>query len=207
MLYDDLNGFGHELLHMYGAADFYYPQELKEIFSSHFSESIMLTNESTVVDSLTAYMIGWTSELKGSGLEVVEETAWMTKEFLAEAYHKEMITGYGTRVYTSCVYEGEMLLGIPNGVGVYTWNDGTRYEGDVVNGQRHGYGVLEWPNGSHYEGDFAQDSRTGSGIFTWASGVYYEGEFLNNQFHGQGTYYAADGSIQSGQWENGEFVG
>ena len=207
VLFDDFGGFGHELLHMYGAADFYFPQEMKEIFSGHFSESIMLTNESTVVDALTAYMVGWTSELKGSGLAVVEESAWMTDEFLWEAYQKEMVTGYGTRVYNSCVYEGEMLLGIPNGYGVYTWNDGTRYEGEVVNGQRHGRGVLEWSNGSRYEGDFQDNSRTGSGVFTWASGAYYEGEFLNDKFHGQGTCYEADGTIKSGRWENGEFMG
>lgn len=184
VLFEDLGGFAHELLHMYGAPDYYYPRELRDIFVSHLSESIMLNTQCTVVDSLTAYTVGWKKELRGSALAVVEESAWITQAFLAESYEKETVTGYGTREYSTCIYEGEMVKGIPNGKGVFTWNDGTRYEGDVVNARREGYGILTWPGGNRYEGEFA-----------------------NNQFHGEGTYYYADGTVRSGQWENGSYIG
>lgn len=184
VLFSDFGGFAHELLHQFGAADFYYPAEMRTIFLEHFTESIMLAAESTTVDHLTAYMVGWLDSMQGSAQAVVEDSAWITDAYLAEAYEKETITGYGTRVYSTCVYEGDLVKGIPNGKGKYSWDNGTCYEGDVVNGQRHGYGIL-----------------------TWSNGAVYEGEFANDQLHGQGVFRDIDGSTKTGRWENGNYIG
>ena len=161
---------------------------------------------SAKVDSLTAYLVGWTDTLSEEANAVMEGSAWMTNDFLREANEVETMTGYGTKIYNSCTYEGDLVKGIPNGRGVYIWDNGNRYEGEVVNGQRHGYGVLSWADGSCYEGEFVEDRRTGYGVLTWASGTRYEGEFLNDQLHGRGTVYNADGSQYSGQWIDGQYI-
>ena len=206
LLFENLAGFNHELLHMFGARDFYYPQQLRQLFLEHFDTSIMIDANSAKVDSLTAYLVGWTDTLSEEANAVMEGSAWMTNDFLREANEVETMTGYGTKIYNSCTYEGDLVKGIPNGRGVYIWDNGNRYEGEVVNGQRHGYGVLSWADGSCYEGEFVEDRRTGYGVMTWASGTRYEGEFLNDQLHGRGTVYNADGSQYSGQWIEGQYI-
>ncbi len=51
----------HEVLHLYGAIDFYYPESIRKITEQYFDESIML-NPSPVVDPVSAYLIGWIKE-------------------------------------------------------------------------------------------------------------------------------------------------
>ncbi len=52
----------HELLHQFGAVDYYFPDAVKEAAKADFSDSIMNT-KGTTVDDLTAYMIGWREDL------------------------------------------------------------------------------------------------------------------------------------------------
>ncbi len=42
-------------------------------------------------------------------------------------------------------YEGRFTKGLPNGLGKYTWEDGTRYEGYWSKGVRDGKGTMTYP--------------------------------------------------------------
>lgn len=58
---DDLTGSEntliHELLHQFGAIDYYYPEQLKLEAERFFPDSIM--NSGSIIDPLTRYIIGW----------------------------------------------------------------------------------------------------------------------------------------------------
>lgn len=49
----------HETLHLFGAIDFYYPDFLKKQAKTYYPKSVMLANENSEIDPLTAYLIGW----------------------------------------------------------------------------------------------------------------------------------------------------
>ena len=52
----------HELLHVYGAIDYYYPDRLMTLAHESFGESVMLSSRSGVIDEFTRYLIGWKRE-------------------------------------------------------------------------------------------------------------------------------------------------
>ncbi len=53
----------HELLHLYGAVDLYYPTQVKEEAAKHYPNSVMYRYLGWEIDSLNAYLIGWTDTL------------------------------------------------------------------------------------------------------------------------------------------------
>jgi len=67
----------HELLHLYGANDLYYPDELKAIAEKYCPHSIMLAVDYTEVDSFTAYTIGWTDEPDRYAKYFVDYIEWL----------------------------------------------------------------------------------------------------------------------------------
>ncbi|MBE6631622.1 MAG: zinc-ribbon domain-containing protein [Ruminococcaceae bacterium] len=222
---DDISPFRHELFHLYGAKDFYYPNAVYKLAVKYLDGSIMNSGDKT--DDLTAFLIGWTDTLSYNAKAFLEETAHYTSEELVEENEKETITGYGTKYYNNgAVYEGDLLAGSPNGKGSITWSDGSSYTGEWDHGERTGKGKITWSNGDYYEGEFRSDVihgsgtyywkdgniytgawvngvRTGYGVYTMASGDRYEGNFQDGNFHGNGTYYWSSGSTYSGAWDNG----
>ncbi len=229
IFYRDAIDFRHELYHLFGAEDFYYPEQIKLIAKKYFQNSIMLTSENAVVDDLTAYLLGWTDTLSETANNFLEETKNITKEEIEAANDNEWFTGEGTKrigdaTYTGqilegeavgkgkmvwdsgVVYEGEWLSNQPHGQGTMTWNDGATYTGDFVKGIRQGKGTIRWSDGSVYVGEFENNERHGQGTLTWASGTYYTGEWQHGKQHGQGTLVFESGTVQSGTWNQGEFV-
>ena len=54
----------HELLHLYGAIDYYYPDTTSQSAIIYAPHSIMLcSNEHPVIDGLTRYLVGWNCNL------------------------------------------------------------------------------------------------------------------------------------------------
>jgi len=229
-LFEDASAFRHELYHLFGAEDLYYPAEVTQIAESCFHDSIMLGYESDTVDDLTAYLMGWTNEVSAEALSFLEQTTWVTAESMQEAYSEESRTGYGTREYADGTYTGQMNMGVPHGWGKLTMNNGDSYEGEFANGVRHGtgtyrwsngdvyqgpfvedvrtgHGIFTWSNGDCYEGDFLQDVRTGWGVYTWADGTRYEGDFYADAMTGSGSFYWTDGCVYTGEFLNGTFDG
>ena len=44
--------------------------------------------------------------------------------------------------------------GLPNGKGIYIWNDGSKYIGDWKNNIKEGKGTYYWTDGGKYVGDW-----------------------------------------------------
>lgn len=183
VLFNDASAFWHEMNHLFGAVDFYYPNEVEMAADLYLGESIMYGG-SNVIDEFTAYLIGWTDELHSCSRGFLYETAWLTQEYINEAIAGETITGYGVTTSKYGTYEGYMINGIANGQGTYKWNDGGSYTG-------------QWDNGA----------ITGYGTFCWTDGTVYEGEFLNGNMHGYGTMRYSNGYVCTGYWNNGQFLG
>ena len=225
----EYSAFCHELLHLYGARDYYYPMAVSDAAATYFTDSIMSTGKT--IDPLTAYTVGWTGAPGRQAIGFLRATAHLTQKDLDEAAQAEQLTGYGTKYYadggvyigymefgtpvgqgeyysaSGNVYKGEFQNGKFHGYGVYTYADGGVFEGYFADGSFHGIGIMTWANGDRYQGEYQNGVRTGQGIYWWVSGDRYEGQFQNNKRHGYGTYYYASGSFVSGYWEQGVFKG
>ena len=79
------NTLTHELLHLFGAIDLYYPDNLKQVGKKHLPGSIMC--DGNVIDDLTRYLIGWKRQLKDDSpaWKFLEETKFITEEEVRKA--------------------------------------------------------------------------------------------------------------------------
>ncbi|MBR5447015.1 MAG: hypothetical protein IKV40_01185 [Clostridia bacterium] len=202
--YDD-HTIAHEILHLFGAEDFYYPDEVKETADRILGDSIMSGN-TLVVDPLTAYLVGWTDLLSDNALEFLEETAHITYEEWLDANKTENYTGYvENKQYDGHVYTGELKNGVKYGKGRLTFDSGNVYEGDFVYGQPHGKGTLIWTNGDVYVGDFTDGAITGKGTISIASsGSVYTGDFKDGNLHGYGVFTSLSGTVYEGEFVDGK---
>lgn len=199
--------YRHELYHLFGAKDFYYPAEVTSAAENYFPNSTMLVSEEAVTDDLTAYLIGWTDTPSDSALAFLNDTAHLTAEYMAEQNDHETFTGYVTDYADADgTYTGYLDFGVPHGFGSKVWNDGRSYEGDWDYGTFHGKGTYTWPNGNSYTGEFTNGRLNGEGTLIWYNGDTFTGEWVEGQRTGYGTYTWADGSTRSGYWENDEFI-
>lgn len=208
MLFErDAFTFAHEILHMFGAVDYYFPEETEKAARSILGESIM-NDDVAVIDSLTAYLVGWTDVPSEEALEFLRETADLTAEYLAEKDEEQSLTGHVESYVTeSGVYTGELLRGVFEGKGRLVFNSGAVYEGDFVYGSMHGVGKLTYPDGSSYEGDWKEGKMTGVGKLTFKSGTVYEGDVVDGKMHGYGKYTDAEGNVYDGEWNDGKMHG
>ena len=227
ILYQDTHAFYHELSHVFGAKDFYYPADVKDLAETYLPGSIMVSSSQGAMDDLTAYLIGWTDTLTDNALAFLKETSYLTKEYLAEEHAKETYTGYVTDfTYDGGSYTGYLVFGVKHGEGKWIRDDGTiwegtfnhgsftgngniiysngdTYDGQWTDGRWHGTGTYKWANGGSYTGAYVNGERTGHGIMAYSDGARYEGSFLNGKRHGQGTMQYADGASYVGQWADG----
>jgi len=202
------SSYAHELLHLYGARDYYYPDDYHGAAQAYFPDSLMLNSTKTAsIDSLTAYIIGWTDQLDEAALSFLRDTAHITQEDYSQAIHDAGFTGYRIKEYDDQTYIGQWETGSWHGNGVVIWDGGTLYTGQFRNGKKDGYGVLVWADGTIYRGQWADDQRTGQGSIFWKSGASYTGAFLNGKLHGYGVYIDAEGTVFEGNWLNDAFQG
>ena len=186
ILYGEDTDYRHELLHLFGAKDFYYPAEVKKIAEKYFPDSIMLKTYGNVrVDELTAYLVGWTDRVSEKMKNFLVETSWLTQQYINDACRTETKTGVGTIRLGDAVYTGDLVAGIPQGKGKLVWPNGNTYEGDWQNGAAHGRGVMTWKELKNT----------------------YAGEWKKWKRHGYGTYTYADGKKLSGRWEEDVYKG
>ena len=231
ILYQDTHAFYHELSHIFGAKDFYYPAEVKKLAETYLPNSIMVGSSQGVMEDLTAYLIGWTDALSDNALAFLKETAYLTREYLAEEHKKETYTGYVTDyTYDGGSYTGYLVFGVKHGQGKWIRDDGTvwegtfnhgsftgkgniiysngnTYDGQWVDGRWHGKGTYTWADGGSYTGDFVNGERSGRGIMVYSDGSRYEGSFLNGKRHGKGTYKWVDGNSYTGDFVENERTG
>lgn len=202
----DYTSFRHELYHLYGAEDFYYPAEVKELCNSYLPESIM--NDGSKTDALTAFIIGWDEEIDTNAYDFLKNTSHLTKDYLDKANKEQQKTGYVTNhTLTYGTYTGYLEMGVPMGAGKLSYTGGAYAEGTFLGGNLNGYGLYRWNDGTVYEGDFIKGVRTGNGKMTYADGAVYEGGFLEGELHGTGTLRWADGTAYTGDFVKGERSG
>ncbi len=200
--------YRHELYHLFGAKDFYYPAEVTSVAESYFPNSTMLISEDAVTDDLTAYLIGWTDTLSDSALAFLQDTAFLTPEYMAKQNEHETFTGYVTGYDDGDgTYTGYLDFGVPQGEGIKVWDDGSRYEGNWDYGNFHGEGTYTWTDGTTYSGSWDHGKQHGYGISTWVNGNSYTGYYANGHFHGEGTFIWSTGDSYAGEWVEGQRTG
>lgn len=77
----------HEVLHQFGAIDYYLPETIKQTAEKLFPESVMLRGWE--IDDLTRYLIGWDKKLSDKAKQFLDETSVVTAEEIAEAREKD----------------------------------------------------------------------------------------------------------------------
>jgi len=98
-------------------------------------------------------------------------------------------------------YTGEMLNGIPDGLGLWMHPDGQAYIGKWVYGDFNGYAALTLPEGETYVGSCRYDR-----FFSPTDGPTETGPSHKScLFHGQGTLSQTNGTRFVGEWRLGKF--
>lgn len=142
--------------------------------------------------------------------------------------------GFGVAYYAKDQYEGRWLNDLPDGMGTWTYNDGTKRVGVWKNGAlannsstvpnskgeelpltdpgciegdcENGTGVYLYASGDRYIGTFKDGLPNGHGVIVYTNQDRYEGFLKEGNLHGSGTMYSANGRKISGFWEYGRFV-
>ncbi|MBQ7850343.1 MAG: hypothetical protein IJ343_11510 [Clostridia bacterium] len=198
----------HELLHLYGAADYYVHDDVQAAAESICPDSVMLDSSGPgATDSLTAYLVGWLSAPDKDAESLIRATKHVSRIEYDNARSENQYSGYGTISADDWTYTGELTSGTPNGYGVIRWQDGSVYEGEWLNGAYHGPGEMHWANGDAYTGTFFRGSAHGSGTITWADGATYTGDFAGGELHGTGSFQWPDGTSYIGDVVHGSRTG
>ncbi len=204
LLMSSLSPTPHEMMHLFGAQDFYSPVRLQNEATKAFGKSIMLNSEDIVIDDFTAYLIGWESELSETAQTFYRNVSDITKEETERENGLNLGDGNGTIVNSYGTYQGDYVGGSPHGYGKLIFNDGRIYEGYWYNGNFNGEGTFTYENGDVYHGQWVKGEKDGNGRYTYSDGSYYDGEWKSGTFNGIGTFVYGDGSVYEGDWLDGE---
>lgn len=79
----------HELLHQFGATDFYFPSRVKKVATKYIGKSIMTSYDDLHIDDLTAYLIGWKDTISRDSYQFLKDTMWMNKREYYKAVDDE----------------------------------------------------------------------------------------------------------------------
>ncbi len=88
----------HELLHQFGARDYYYPDVTVRAAERYFPQSVMFQWNGQEIDDLTSYMVGWCDYLTGTAVDFLAETKNITIADVQNALMREQAKttgGYG----------------------------------------------------------------------------------------------------------------
>ena len=109
------------------------------------------------------------------------------------------------------LYIGQVVDGVPEGIGVMYLDGGNVFKGEFKNGIYEGKGIYYFNNGDKYEGDFKDGKREGKGIDYYNAGPYkgdrYEGEYKNGLKEGKGIYYWNNGDREMGDFSKDKRIG
>ena len=207
--YEGAEDFRHELNHMFGAVDYYFPDSLKAIAKRYYPDSIMLGEKTPyVTDSFNAYLIGWKDTLSVDDLAFLTEVSLIPTTDFTNPEVSNTHTGYIENYkYADAWYTGDLIDGVPYGKGKIVYADGGWYDGDFVYGNFEGKGKLVYADGGWYEGYFTDGRFEGKGKLVYADGSWYDGDFVHGNFEGKGKRVFADGSWYEGYFTNGSFAG
>jgi hypothetical protein len=115
---------------------------------------------------------------------------------------KSMKQGLGKYTFVDgSKYEGNFKDDKGHGKGTMIFVDGSKYEGEFNNGLRDGKGIFNYVDGSRHEGGYKKNKRHGKGIYTFVNGEKYIGEYKFDMYHGIGTYIYSNGDKYEGEWK------
>jgi DNA polymerase III epsilon subunit family exonuclease len=174
-------------------------------------------------------------EITGNGKKVFSSGAINSGTFV-----NGELNGHGTQIFSPSgewkgdKYIGEFVNGIREGLGTYTWSNGTTYAGQWLAGKMHGNGTKKMADGSidtgifndglleglgtrvwktdndleeRYEGSFKNGLRHGRGLHLFSNGDRYDGDWAEDLRSGNGTYTWTNGDQYSGEWIKGKMAG
>ena len=99
-------------------------------------------------------------------------------------------------------YVGDLKEGLPDGFGVYHYDDGSVYEGHFKDGKYEGTGRLVDRLGNEYIGDFKNGMLNGKCAIK-SSDWLYIGECVDDKMHGEGElhikFYCYNGTFEENQ--------
>ena len=100
-----------------------------------------------------------------------------------------------TNLHAQCI-QGDCI----NGLGTFTFEDGSKYHGNFSNGIIEGRGILYFADGNKYLGQWKENKRSGQGRLIFTSGDVYTGYFEDDAFSGYGELAYANGNLFRGDW-------
>lgn len=107
----------HELLHLFGAADLYYPYQIYGLTMEYFPDSVMCTYEGMEVDPLTRYLIGWDQRMAPKAEEYLFKVRDYTTYRYRQANHLEVFRdreGELLREASPFGSVGDLIRGVEN---------------------------------------------------------------------------------------------
>lgn len=104
-------------------------------------------------------------------------------------------------------YSGTLSENMPEGIGRYSWKDGTVYTGGWRKGMMCGNGKIIWPSGCSYDGEFLGGYIHGTGTYSKPNGMSYIGRWRLNVKHGLGRQRFSNGDTFEGSWMQGVIEG
>lgn len=102
------------------------------------------------------------------------------------------------------IYEGELVMGKPNGYGTRTLVSGNIFEGQHKDGFAHGHGTMRYKSDSkldRYVGNWRSGKRHGFGKLILHDASRLIGDWKNDEFN-YGEYKGSSGVIMSGKWDS-----
>jgi len=79
----------HEILHQFGAQDYYYPASVQKNAQLYIKNSIMLWSDHETIDTLTAYLIGWTTHIDKTTERFLKSIYTITQDAIDDATNDE----------------------------------------------------------------------------------------------------------------------
>ena len=105
------------------------------------------------------------------------------------------------------IYEGQLVMGEPDGYGKHELANGDIYEGQYKSGLAHGHGTMKYKSDDkldQYVGSWKSGKRNGFGTLVILDGSTLVGDWKNDSMN-VGDFKSPKGVVMSGKWE-GEYL-
>lgn len=112
----------------------------------------------------------------------------------------------GVRFADGCVYQGDWVDGLEEGIGQLSFPNGDKYKGGFKGGMKHGRGLFVFANGDQFRGSFFKNEKHGLGTYLWADGDRFEATFQHGKENGKCTFFSADDRVVVYYFNNGTEV-
>ena len=103
-------------------------------------------------------------------------------------------------------YVGAFRDSTYNGIGTYTYADGSEWTGEWQSGKNiNGEGVVKYDNGEKWEGEYKDGKRNGKGTYTYPDQKEYVGEYFDDERLKRYLSYPG-WEKYIGQWKDGPIM-